>query len=87
MQSVKTINMLTLRQKPGEIINTVFYQKQNIKLRRGKKDMAMIIPIELYNAFMPKDDEIEMYSDERVAEFLEADKLSPELTKKADHLM
>jgi len=67
--------MLDFRKSPGEVINEVYYNKKKIILERGKKKMAVVVPIDLYEKLF-LDDDIEIYSKERIKEFEKEDKLN-----------
>ncbi|OGK11613.1 hypothetical protein A2954_06705 [Candidatus Roizmanbacteria bacterium RIFCSPLOWO2_01_FULL_37_12] len=71
----QSINMLDFRKSPGEVINEVYYNKKKIILERGKKKMAVVVPIDLYEKLF-LDDDIEIYSKERIKEFEKEDKLN-----------
>ncbi|OGK10306.1 hypothetical protein A2767_02955 [Candidatus Roizmanbacteria bacterium RIFCSPHIGHO2_01_FULL_35_10] len=76
-----TINMLDFRKSPGEVINEVFYNKKKIILERGKKQMAGLIPIELFKKLF-SDDNVEIYSKERIEEFEKVDRMSKQVSAK-----
>ena len=81
-----TINMLDFRKSPGEVINKVFYNKKKIILERGKKQMAGLIPIELFKKLF-SDQDIEIYSQERIREFEEEDKMNKNAQAKLKKLL
>lgn len=82
----QTINMLDFRKSPGEILNEVFYGKKRVILERGKKKLVAILPIDLYEKLF-EDEDIEIYSDERIKEFEKEDRLTKSLTSKIKRLL
>lgn len=71
----KTIEAYQARTKLGNLLNEVRYAKQSFIIRRAKEPMAAIIPIEIYQALLEvPENEIELYSDKRIKEFLAADR-------------
>lgn len=82
----QAINMLDFRKSPGEVINEVFYNKKKIILERGKKKMAVMVPIGLYEKLFI-DDDIEIYSRERIKEFEKEDKITKSLSAKVKKLL
>jgi|YNPMSStandDraft_1061717.scaffolds.fasta_scaffold24573_5 hypothetical protein len=82
----QSINMLDFRKSPGSILNEVFYGKKRIILERDKKKLAALIPIDFYEKLFESED-IELYSDERIKEFMKEDKLSEKLKRKVKKLL
>ena len=82
----QTINMLDFRKSPGEVINEVYYNKKKIILERGKKKMAVVVPIGLYEKLF-YDEDIEIYSKERIKEFEKEDKLTKNVSTKLKKLL
>jgi len=82
----QTINMLDFRKSPGEVINEVFYNKKKIILERGKKKMAVVVPIGLFEKLF-SDEDIEIYSKERVKEFEKEDRMTNRLSSKIKKLL
>lgn len=82
----QTINMLDFRKSPGEVINEVFYNKKKIILERGRRKMAVVVPIGLYEKLF-SDEDIEIYSKERIKEFEEEDKMTNRLSSKLKKLL
>ncbi|PIQ72658.1 hypothetical protein COY13_04055 [Candidatus Roizmanbacteria bacterium CG_4_10_14_0_2_um_filter_36_35] len=78
--------MLDFRKSPGEVINEVFYNKKKIILERGKKKMAVMVPIGLYEKLFI-DDDIEIYSKTRIKEFKKEDKITKNLSAKIKKLL
>lgn len=75
------INMLDFRKSPGEVINEVFYNKKKFILERGKKRMAVIVPIDFYEKAL-SDEGIKVYTKERIREFKKEDKVTKNLSTK-----
>ena len=82
----QTINMLDFRKSPGEVINEVFYNKKKIILERGKKKMAVVVPIGLFEKLF-SDEDIEIYSKERIKEFEKEDRITNKLSSKLKKLL
>jgi len=78
--------MLDFRRSPGETINEVFYNKKKIILERGKKQMAVVVPIGLYQKLF-QDEDVEMYTNERINEFVKEDKITQKLSIKIKKLL
>lgn len=77
--------MLDFRKSPGEVINEVFYNKKKIILERGKKRMAVIVPIDFYGKAI-SDERIEVYTEERIREFKKENKVTKDLSAKVKKL-
>lgn len=82
----QTINMLDFRKSPGEVINEVFYNKKKIILERGKKKMAVVVPIGLFEKLF-SDEDIEIYSKERIKEFEKEDRMTNRLSSRIKKLL
>jgi len=82
----QTINMLDFRKSPGEVINEVFYNKKKIILERGKKKMAVVVPIGLFEKLF-SDEDIEIYSKERIKQFEKEDRMTNKLSSKIKKLL
>ena len=82
----QSISMLDFRRSPGETINEVFYNKKKIILERGKKQMAVVVPIGLYQKLF-QDEDVEMYTNERINEFVKEDKITEKLSIKIKKLL
>jgi len=72
--------MLDLRKRPGQVLDETFYKKYRFVVNRNKKAMAVIIPIEDFKRYF-EDEDVELYSKQRIKEFLKKDKLSPSQLK------
>ena len=72
---MKSISMLDLRKRPGQVLDETFYKKYRFVVNRNKKAMAVIIPVEDFKRYF-EDEDIELYSKQRIKEFLREDKLS-----------
>lgn len=67
------------RTKFGEILDAVRYRKEPYIVERNGRPAAVIVDVEAYQALEALREEehfIEEYTDERVREFLSADRLS-----------
>jgi len=82
----QSISMLDFRKSPGETINEVFYNKKKIILERGKKQMAVVVPIGLYQKLF-QDEDIEMYTSKKISEFEKEDKVSEKLSIRIKKLL
>lgn len=74
----KEINALELRNRFGEIMEEVRYRREPYIVKRNGRPMIVLIDIESYEkAQAQKQDEafIEEYTEERIREFLEEDRL------------
>jgi len=80
------INMLDFRRSPGEVLNEVFYNKKKIILERGKKKMAAMVPIDLYEKLFT-DKDIEIYTKKRIKQFEREDRLPKFLSYKVKKLL
>ena len=77
---VKEINALDLRRKFGEIMDEVRYRKEPFIVKKNGRAIIVLIDIEAYRATQEHlHDEafIEEYTDERIKEFSNEDKLDP----------
>ncbi len=86
----KEINALELRKRFGEIMEEVRYRKEPYIVKRNGRAMIVLLDIEAYEATKEKLREeafIEEYSDERVAEFLNEDKLDKAAKSAAHRLL
>lgn len=72
---IKTISMLDLRKRPGQVLDETFYKKYRFLVNRNKKAMAVIIPVDDFRRYF-EDEDMELYSKQRIKEFLKEDKLS-----------
>jgi len=82
----QVINMLNFRKSPGEILNEVFYGKKRVILERDKKKLAALIPIDFYEKLFENED-VELYSDKRIKEFMKEDRLTERLKRKIKKLL
>ncbi|KKQ23993.1 MAG: hypothetical protein US40_C0009G0037 [Candidatus Roizmanbacteria bacterium GW2011_GWC2_37_13] len=82
----QSINMLDFRKSPGNVINEVYYNKKKIILERGKKPMVVMVPVDLYKKLF-QDEDIEIYTKQRVGEFKKEDKLAKGLSAKIKKLL
>lgn len=70
--------MLEFRRRAGEIFNEIFYQKDRILVRRGKKDMAVLIPLEDYQIYIAGAG-TEQYSNAELQDIFRRDVVSDDL--------
>jgi len=91
MQGVRmpnVINAYKARTNFGELLNEVSYQKKSIVIQRANKDMAALVPMEIFQAIVDvPENEIELYSNQRIAEFEKADAISADLKQKLDSII
>ena len=80
-------SMLNLRKKPGELIDMALYRKDRILIKRKGKSVAVLVPIEDYQMFIDSEDDIEIYSKERIGDFDKADKLTNSQKKALDKIL
>lgn len=72
---LQTISPLELRQQTGAILDKVLYRKDRYLIRRKNKPLAVLVPYDEYQQQVPETFG-EDYTDERIAEFLKADRLT-----------
>ena len=75
----KEINALELRKHFGEIMEQVRYQKEPYIVKRNGRPMIVLLDIEAYQMSKEQQKEeafIEEYTNERIAEFLNEDRLN-----------
>lgn len=76
----KEITALKLRNRFGEIMDEVRYRKEPYVVKRNGRPMIALVDIETFLADEEAKREeafIEDYTDERIAEFLKADRVAP----------
>ena len=71
----KIVTMLEFRRRAGDILNQIFYRKDRILVRRGKKDMAVLIPLEDYQTYIA-DADTERYTDKELEDMFRRDAIS-----------
>lgn len=74
----KAINMLLFRRRVGEILDGVYYRKDRVLVRRGRKNMAILIPLEDYQAYIA-DADTELYTDGELTDMFRRDEVSADL--------
>ena len=47
----KELNALKIRQSLGEILEEVFYKGEEFIIKRGKKPMAVLIPVDEFDSY------------------------------------
>jgi len=61
----------------GNLLNEVSYGKRSFIIRRAKRPMAAVIPVDIYQALLEvPDEDIEIYSDKRLKQFLKEERKS-----------
>lgn len=83
---LQDINMLDLRKKAGQILDETYYRKDRFLIKRKNKPMAVLIPVEDYQAYFD-DPDLEIYTQERIKEFEKEDRVSKKLLKKAKKIL
>lgn len=84
---LQNINMLDFRKRVGQVIDETFYRKDGFLIKRKNKPVAVLISIEDYKLFMADDNDIELYSNERIEEFDKQDRLNAKEEKLAKILL
>lgn len=82
----KTIGMIDLRKRPGQVLDETFYRKERFLIKRNKRTMAALIPIEDFLRYF-EDEDIELYTAQRIKEFQEQDRLTPSAKQKIKNLL
>lgn len=82
----KTIGMLDLRKRPGQVLDEAFYRKERFLIKRNKKTMAALVPIEDFLRYF-EDEDIETYTVQRIKEFQGQDRLTPSAKQKIKNLL
>ncbi|TSC72315.1 MAG: hypothetical protein G01um101438_633 [Parcubacteria group bacterium Gr01-1014_38] len=70
--------MLEFRRRAGDILNQIFYRKERILVRRGRKDMAVLIPLEDYQTYIA-DADTERYTDKELQDMFRRDAVPADL--------
>ena len=83
---MRIINMLDLRKKPGQVLDETYYKKYRFLIKRNQKAMAVIIPIEDFKRYF-EDEDIDLYTDREIKDFLKKDKLTIGQSAKAKKLL
>ncbi len=82
---MKEISSLDLRRKFGAVLDEVRYRKEPYIIKKNGREVGVLVDIDVYRASQESLREeafIEEYSDERIREFLNEDKVEPELAAK-----
>lgn len=75
---MKEINVIDLRKKFGEVLDEVRYKKEPVIVKKNGRQIVVLMDIEVFRAaqgHLQEEAFIEEYSDERIKEFLEEDRL------------
>ena len=86
----KEITALELRKHFGEIMEEVRYRKEPYIVKRNGRPMIVLVGIEAYQTMRERQREgafIEAYSDERIREFLQEDRVEAATRAKARKLL
>ena len=70
--------MLEFRRRAGDILNQIFYRKERILVRRGRKDMAVLIPLEDYQTYIA-DADTERYTNKELQGMFRRDAIRADL--------
>lgn len=69
-----TVEAMEARRQFGGLLNEAYYGKRATVIRRAGKPLAALVPLEIFEALTTvTDNDIELYTPERVKEFLKAD--------------
>ncbi len=82
----RTIGMIDLRKRPGQVLDETFYRKERFLIKRNKRTMAALVPIEDFLRYF-EDEGIEAYTAERIKEFQEQDRLTSSAKQKIKNLL
>ncbi len=80
----KRVSAFEARTKFGAIIDAVRYQKESYVVERNGRPVVAILDFDLYESLASRQSEdefVEEYTDERIKEFLEADKVDSALAR------
>ena len=75
---MKEINSLDLRKRFGQVLDEVRYRKESYIIKKNGRQIVVLMDIDVYNASQEHFKEeafIEEYSEERMKEFAEEDKI------------
>lgn len=81
----KVINAFQARTKFGEILEEVRYKKEPYIVQRNGRPVVAILDIEIYHSIEPYitgSRFIEEYTEERIKEFLDEDRINSEIVTK-----
>lgn len=83
---MKEINALDLRRKFGEIMDEVRYRKEPFIVKKNGRAVIVLMDIDAFRAaqeYLQDEAFIEMYTKERIKEFLTEDKLDSATQERA----
>ena len=86
----KEITALTLRQHFGEVMDQVRYRKEPCIVTRNGRPLIVLLDVDVYQALEKKRQEdafIEEYTDDRMAEFLKRDQMTPRTARRMRKLL
>ena len=78
----KSISMLELRKKPGQVLDETYYKKYRFLVKRNKKEMAVIIPVEDFKRYI-EDEDVRLYTTGEIKDLLKEDRLTSKQLEKA----
>lgn len=76
--TTRSINMLAFRRRVGEILDRVYYRKDRVLVRRGRKNMAVLIPLEDFQTYIA-DADTELYTESALKDMFRRDEISDDL--------
>jgi prevent-host-death family protein len=86
----KEITALVLRQRFGEVMDAVRYRKEPYIVTRNGRPLIVLLDVEAYRAAEAQRKEeafIEEYTDERVTEFLQEDRVDARIARRVRKLL
>ena len=78
--------MLDLRKRPGQVLDETYYKKYRFVVRRNQKPMAVIVPVEDFERYF-EDEDIRIYTEAEIKDFIKRDKLTPQQSLKVKKLL
>ena len=81
---MKEISALDLRKRFGDIMDQVRYGKEPWVVTKNGRPMMVLVDVAVFRAVQEQSEEaafIEQYSQERIREFLEEDKIDPQAAR------
>lgn len=79
---LKSISMLELRKKPGQVLDETYYKKYRFLVKRNQKEMAVIIPVEDFKRYI-EDEDVRLYTAGEIRDILKEDRLTSKQLEKA----
>ena len=78
--------MLDLRKRPGQVLDETYYKKYRFVVRRNQKPMAVIVTVEDFERYF-EDEDIRIYTEAEIKDFIKRDKLTPQQSLKVKKLL